>query len=325
MKERYNELDLMKGIAIILVFLYHSLQLGKTSLIGVNFITKVIFINAYYFLMPLFFVISGFLSNNGRNYTFKKYYIGKIKRLLIPYLFINIIDYIPRTLFPNLVNSPFGGIREILFYGTRISWFVYTLLIIFMIFPLIEKFILKRDKYYLFGLLLFVVNYVGITNEIKLFSLDTVTYYSLYFYIGYVIKPFYKKYIYNGKITSNKRFIILSIVFLSLFYKCMLINFFTKVIFVLMSILFYLNIMKRIDKNGFIYKELEFFGVNSLTFYLLDGFAAVVFRTVLLKIIPEHTFLCVSLLFLLKTISIYIVIKYIILKSKILCFLFGAK
>ena len=325
MKEIYKELDLMKGIAIILVFLYHSLQLGRSNFINLNDLTKIIFINAQYFMMPLFFIISGFLSNSGKKYSLEKYYIGKLKRLLVPYLFINFIDFIPRTLFPNLVNSKFGGIKEVLFYGTKITWFVYTLFIIFLVFPFIEKFIIKKDKYYLFGIFVLFINYLGFTEKIELFAINTVVYYFIYFYLGYIIRPFYKKNIYNGIFTSNKFFIILSVIFLGLFYKFLLVNFFTKILFVLMSILFYLNITKRIKENSEIYNLLKFFGVNSLTFYLFDGFAAVICRTIILKIIPiEKTFLCIGMLFISKTLLMFIAIKLLIVKSLILSFLLGA-
>lgn len=325
MKERYKELDLMKGIAILLVFLYHSLQVGKYSFIGLNDLTRVTFINAHYFMMPLFFIISGFLSNSGKEYSLKKYYISKLKRLLIPYLFINLIDFIPRTLFPNLVNSKFEGIKEALFYGTKITWFVYTLFIIFLIFPFVEKFIIKKDKYYVFGIFILFINYLGFTEEIELFAINKVVYYFIYFYLGYIIRPFYKKNIYNRIFTSNKFFMILSVVFLGFFYKFLLVNFFIKVLFVLMSILFYLNITKRIKENSEIYNLLKFFGVNSLTFYLFDGFAAVICRTIILKTIPiERTALCIILLFISKTLLMFIAIKFIVVKNSILSFLLGA-
>lgn len=325
MKERYRELDLMKGMAIILVFLFHSLQVGKYSFIGLNNLTKIIFINAHYFMMPLFFIISGFLSNSGKEYSLKKYYIGKLKRLGIPYLFINLVDFIPRTLFPNLVNSKFGGIKEVLFYGTKITWFLYTLFIIFLIFPFIEKFIIKKDKYYVFGIFILFINYLGFTEKIELFAINTVVYYFIYFYLGYIIRPFYKENIYNGIFTLNKFFVILSVIFLGLFYKFLLVNFFIKVSFVLMSILFYLNITKRIKENSKIYKLLKFFGINSLTFYLFDGFASVICRTIILKTIPiERTALCIVLLFISKTLLMFIAIRFIVVKSSILSFLLGA-
>lgn len=328
MKERYDELDLMKGIAIILVFLYHCFQLKTENVMSINLITKLIATNAIDFLMPLFFIISGFLSNTKKEYTFKNYYMGKIKRLSVPYLFINFIDYIPRTLFPNLVNSSFIGIKGILIYGTKITWFLYALLIIFIIFPWIDKFILRKKESngYFVVFLLILLNFFEIGKYQKIFAIDNVIYYSIYFYIGYITRPFYKEKIFNGIYTSKKIFLIISIVFLGLFYKFVFINLFTRIFFTLMAFLFYLNICKRLKPNTNIYKFIKFCGINSLIFYLLDGFVAVVYRNILWKLMPnENIFIIIIIFFLLKLFTISFGVKFIILKSKILCFLFGTK
>lgn len=320
MKERYRELDLMKGIGIMLVYLGHSFNFPNFKW------TKILFFlgnTVYSFHMPLFFFISGFFSNICKELYLKKFYKGKIKRLLIPYLFINLVDFIPRTLFPQLVNSEFGGVKEVLFYGTKISWFVYTLFIIFMIFPILDKYIFKKDKYYLFGLFLIIINYLKIFENIEIFSLNKVVVYLLYFYLGYIIKPFYKKKIKNG--SKNLTFFIISIVFLSFSYKYYYINYFSGVIFSILGILFVLNISLRIKENNIFYKFFNFLGINSLTFYLIEGFITVVYRVILLRIIPiEKSYLLVSIFFILRILTAYIIVKFIIVKSSILSFLLGA-
>ena len=322
MKERYKELDLMKGIGIILVYLGHSFNFP-------NFKWTKIFLflgsATYSFHMPLFFFISGLLSNTNKKIILEKFYKGKIKRLLIPYFFINLIDFIPRTLFPKLVNSKFGGIKEILFYGTKISWFVYTLFIIFMIFPFLDKYILKKDKYYLFGVLLIILNYLKIFENIKVFSFRTMIGYLLYFYLGYIIKPFYKEKIKKGIGSQNFTFFIISIVFLGFSYKYHYINYFSSVLFAILGTLFVLNLSLRIKVDTNIYKFLTFLGINSLTFYLIEGFITVVYRVILLRIISmEHSYLLVSIFFILRVLTAYIIVKFIIAKSSILSFLLGA-
>lgn len=322
MQERYKELDLIKGIGIILVYLGHSFNLKELDW---NIIYIYLYSTVYSFHMPLFFFISGFLSNTNKNINLEKFYKGKIKRLLVPYLFINLIDFIPRTLFPQLVNSKFGGIKEVVFYGTKISWFVYTLFIIFMFFPFLDKYILKKDKYYLFGLVLVIINYLKIFNNIKIFSLGTVVEYLLYFYIGYVIRPVYNEKIKNE--FSNKKIssLIISIVFLMFSYKYYHLNYFNNITFAILGALFVLNISLRIKENTNIYKFFKFLGINSLTFYLIEGFITVIYRVILLKIIPmKYNNLLVSTFFILRVLTAYIIIKFIIVKSSILSFLLGA-
>lgn len=322
MKERYKELDLMKGIGILLVYLGHSFNLNSLEW---NRIFEYLYGTIYSFHMPLFFFISGLLSNTNKEINLEKFYKGKIKRLLVPYLFINFIDFFPRTLFPQLVNSKFGGIKEILFYGTKISWFVYTLFIIFMIFPFLDKYILKKDKYYLFGLFLIILNYLKIFKTVEIFSLEEVVSYLLYFYIGYIIKPFYNERIKNGIGSQNLIFLIISIIFLSFSYKYYYLNYFNSIIFAALGILFVLNISLRIEEDINIYKFFKFLGINSLTFYLIEGFITVVYRVILLRIISiEHSYLLVSVFFILRVITAYVVVKLIVVKSSVLSFLLGA-
>lgn len=322
MKERYKELDLMKGIGILLVYLGHSFNFPNFKW------TKILFFLGnvvYSFHMPMFFFISGFLSNTDKELNLKKFYKGKIKRLLVPYLFINLVDFIPRTLFPKLVNSEFGGIKEVLFYGTKISWFVYTLFIIFMIFPFLDNYILKKDKYYLFGLFLIILNYLKIFKTVEIFSLEEVVSYLLYFYLGYIIKPFYNERIKNGIGSQNLIFLIISIIFLSFSYKYYYLNYFNSIILAALGILFVLNIALRIKENSVIYKFFNFLGINSLTFYLIEGFITVVYRIILLKIIPiEKSYLLVNTFFILRVLTAYIIVKFIVVKSSILSFLLGA-
>ena len=322
MQERNKELDIMKGIGIILVYLGHSFNLNGLEWNNLFlYLYKII----YSFHMPLFFLISGLLSNTKKEINFFKFYKGKLKRLLVPYLFINLVDFIPRTLFPQLVNSKFGGVKEIVFYGTKISWFVYTLFIIFMIFPFWDKYILKRDEYYLFGVFLLVINYLKIFENIEIFSFGIVCGYLLYFYIGYIIKPLYEEKIKNGIGSKNLTFFIISIIFLIFSYKNYYINYFNSIFFALLGILLTLNVSLRIKKNNISYKFLNFLGINSLTFYLIEGFITVIYRVILLKIIPiEYNNLLVSTFFILRVLTAYVIIKFIIVKSSILSFLLGA-
>ena len=322
-KEHYNEIDVLKGLGIIAVYLGHSFNLS-----GLNFNEVVIYIyrSMYSFHLPLFFLISGFLSNTGKEINLKKFYINKIKRLWIPYLFINFIDYFPRTLFPNLVNSEFEGIREVMFYGTKISWFIYTLFILFMIFPILEKYIFIKDKYYIFGIVILLLNIFKVGTDIKIFALGSVIYHLIYFYIGYIIKNIYRDKILNRKVVDNKIFLLISILYLAFSYKYFYLNLYTHIIFALIGSLFYFNISIRLNSGKKIYNFLKFCGNESLTLYLLEGFITVFYRVFLFKFISlEYSYLTISLFFILRVITGYLVIKYIIIKSSILSFLLGTR
>ena len=88
--------------------------------------------------MQLFFVISGFCWSC-RDYV--TYIRKKFARLVIPYIIFNMINVIPRQLLTSLVNhrTPMGeSLVKILLYGGEF-WFLYTLFMIFLLYPLIFR------------------------------------------------------------------------------------------------------------------------------------------------------------------------------------------
>lgn len=221
MKKNYLELTYLKGIAIILVILGHSFSftgfdfLDKEKYFGYYYIYKTI----YSFHMPLFFIVAGFLSN--KEYSIKKFYFSKIKRLLVPYIFINIIDYIPRHLFPEMVNNAQNSFIRIIFYSGVTTWFIYTLFLLLLIFPILEKYIFKKDKYYIFFISLIIINIIFSREieNIKIFTLGRIIFYLVYFYFGYILKHIYSKLINMVIFKSKKLNVLLIIYFLFFNYK----------------------------------------------------------------------------------------------------------
>lgn len=72
-KKRIEWIDYLGGFAMLLVFMQHA---------KVPLITRMILT----FHMPLFFYISGFLFIENKSFkkSFKKFFAGKVKRLLVP-------------------------------------------------------------------------------------------------------------------------------------------------------------------------------------------------------------------------------------------------
>lgn len=185
-KKWYPEIDILKGFATFLVVLGHSIIVFPINLHN-NIICDFIFRWLSSVHMPLFFLISGFCFSYHNNY--KKYIEKKIKRIAIPYFIFNIIDTVPRLIFPNLVNHT-SGIGEYakswLLYGGE-YWFLYVLFIILMIYPLINK-VLRNNTILqvLFVGIIFLLQFI-VTN-ISLFGISTVIYYLFYFSIGAILK-----------------------------------------------------------------------------------------------------------------------------------------
>ena len=81
-KERILWIDYTKSICIYLVVLGHTLIPQPMT----DFI--------YTFHMPLFFFLSGCLFSFEKNPTFEGFITKRFKRLMIPYLWINLITYL---------------------------------------------------------------------------------------------------------------------------------------------------------------------------------------------------------------------------------------
>lgn len=325
MKQYYRELTLMKGIGILFVLLGHSFSFTGFDLIEKNTFNLYVFKTIYSFHMPLFFIIAGFLSNNYKDNLNKKFYISKIKRLLLPYICINILDAIPRYFFQNLVNNKSNSIEKVIFYSGTASWFVYSLFILFLIFPIVEKYIIKKDKYYLLGITLFILNLFGVGSNIHLFTINELVYMSFYFYIGYLIKKNYQNYC-KFVLKNYNYLLVIVLLFFMIGYKYDTYNL-NKILYPFLGIISTFLLVLKIKENkkkliNFIY----FCGENSLTFYLLEVFCGAVYRVILIKIIPiDYNGLLIGSFFFLKLITLYIGIKYILTKNYLLSIIFGAK
>lgn len=120
--ERNRQLDMLRGLAILIVVFGHSLQANIDS--GYNSIWYLI----RAFQMPLLFAISGYTCK----YSFpcnntRKFMVGKVKRILIPYLawssihffFLCILRYEVFTVnsfIYNYIISPFWFLRHLMVY-----------------------------------------------------------------------------------------------------------------------------------------------------------------------------------------------------------------
>ena len=147
MKKNFVHIDILKGIAIILVVIGHfypqSFQLDSWTTVN-----KLI----YSFHMPLFMVISGYLFANSNFIinTSKSYFEfiqKKSVRLLFTYFSISLIIILSKLFAEIFFTLQYSiSIQTILFHvfvqpmggPTTFLWFIYTLWIIFLIFPLLK-------------------------------------------------------------------------------------------------------------------------------------------------------------------------------------------
>ena len=189
-KQRIGEVDILRGIAAILMILGHSFIVYPVDVSQIpwchwtgHFI--------YTFHMELFFVLAGavyYCSN------YKKFMEKKAKRILVPYVFFGIITLLLKAFGGSAINgveSTGEGIIKFLFHGGN-YWFLYVLFILFAIYPWIEKVCKKWEVEAAFAVFVLVVRQFNTVTSFL--SISTLLYYIPYFVAGKLI--FHK--IYSG-------------------------------------------------------------------------------------------------------------------------------
>lgn len=186
-KARYDEMDLLRAFAILMVLCYHSILVYPVNLQEITWCRN---LHAYLWAieMPVFFLISGFcFTYHG---TYVSYLWKKCKRILIPHVVFCALDILMRILPTGLVNQT-GDVgtllRELLLFGGT-DWFLWTLFLMFAFFPILHLLFQKG----MFGkqmVLLFVcVFYVFREFLPGLFLLSTVGQFLPFFFIGYMLR-----------------------------------------------------------------------------------------------------------------------------------------
>lgn len=126
MKKRNEQIDVVRGIAILLVILGHSFYSMEAPL------NKIILT----FHMPLFFFLSDLVAKTeGGRYRF---ILGKIKTILLPQILLGLISYVYYGLFTVVMKG--GNLAEVDFlYQFWRYWFLQTLFIVVIVFYFISQ------------------------------------------------------------------------------------------------------------------------------------------------------------------------------------------
>lgn len=127
--KRINYLDYIKGFTLILVILGH-----------IYIPTNPIKIWLCSFHVPLFFIVSGFLSNN-KNIDIKTTIIKKFKSLMIPYILFGLVFFIFKAKFNLAINLTIDNYILSLLTTSNLGalWFLPTLFIIEVIFSILNR------------------------------------------------------------------------------------------------------------------------------------------------------------------------------------------
>lgn len=173
-------LDALKGILIILVILGHVIQ-GAVQDYQHNDLFRFI----YSFHMPLFFLISGYLTYKG--YFDRKLVYKRFLQCIIPFLTWAFI-------LPLLENGTFDSSRtvKILFYPDNGLWFLWNLFFYSLIFNLSEHLSNNNRKQELVILAFFALCFVMMALFNTKFNCTQICWYLPFFTMGYYMRKYPK-------------------------------------------------------------------------------------------------------------------------------------
>lgn len=187
MKERNNTVDLLRGVAMMLVVLGHTLTgciAGAEDTLLFNFIWSV--------QMPLFFMISGYVTKYSRQVEGYRELGARLVKLTRAYLLPwGVWTFLIRGLL--LGEKAYFNLRYLLWHMDAGYWYLtslWTIAIIFTIVPfLVASLHEEKFKYcvflgigYGFGMILLLM--VGLLAGLSFWNIKLTLYYMLFYFLG---------------------------------------------------------------------------------------------------------------------------------------------
>jgi fucose 4-O-acetylase-like acetyltransferase len=199
---RNATLDAIKGIGIILVVIYHSMGKNNPAVFDLD---NGLFNMIACFFMQMFLIVSGYLAcDKLKEFSWVKRHTF---RWFIPIILFALLYWVVVKFAPSIIH--FRGYYDIAFstylsfilyigFGGMILWYLWTTILCYYAGWILEKVRSKiRVPFWLIVLLFFVV-----INAIpfNLFGLAQFKWYSIFFFIGYLIKYYKDSFVIrNGK------------------------------------------------------------------------------------------------------------------------------
>lgn len=314
-------MDILRGMAILMVLLYHSIIVFPIDLHEIQW-CKTLHTFLWTVQMPLFFLVSGFCYSFRGNYV--DYAGRKCRRILIPHIVFSALDILPR-----LIPNPFvheqmdawGAVVDFVLYGGS-DWFLWTLFVIAMVFPALEKLLCGSEKRRKTGVLIVTLLFLAKPYMTDLFLINMVCQYLWYFFLGYGLRRRAQSLLPVMKRRKNllPAFLWTIACFAGVlvcsgrgYYEPACIA--LELLCVLGSFVFFFGLAACC--KGRLASFLSLCGTWSLQMYLLDAYALVASRTLLVSILGIHApAVVIAGNFLIDTAAVLFVSRYILTKAK---------
>lgn len=310
MQQRYNYIDIIKGIGILSVIFVHT-----TDFHGILIYT-----------LPAFFIISGYLFHptDSKDEFFKSF-----NRILIPYFIFYTFISLSHAIFSddNLTTSLYKYFKYLILAGNflhgdfGVFWYINVLFLSLNAFNYLQsgKIRLPENKWIFIILILAIVSLQAININLP-WNLQTIPLALFYFYIGFIAR---KKYINHKLMVWSKKYGVISAILLLLLilipdifldikindYGIPIISLFLSIIAVLCLTI----ISIKLEEVKFLSKFLIYCGRASLFLMFIHQYIHFKLRIFISN--PMELFLCTVLLSLLS----YRVVQYSKLGKRLLC------
>ena len=186
-KIRYNEIDIYRGLAIILIILGHSFCEFPVN-IKDEFLNLQSFVAS--FNLSMFFWISGVLfSVKG---TWGLFFEKKLKRLMLPWVVFVLLSILLRSVAGAFTHSHLESIPQELWLAittAKYYWFIYALFLMMLLTRLIKN---KMVLAILGGALL-ILSILDLKPSWNALLIKRMLYFYPWFLLGFLIKNFYSK------------------------------------------------------------------------------------------------------------------------------------
>jgi fucose 4-O-acetylase-like acetyltransferase len=322
-KKFYEEINIARGIGIILVIFGHSFPDAQLGTYNNSFLYKYIFQTIYSFHMALFFMMSGFVSYKLINITLKEEKIKVIKskflRLMLPYLIISIPSLILKFVFSDLAYNSFDFNNSVInvFEGINPNgglWFLYALFIVSIIAIFTNKQTFKIVT------ISFLIFYFVFSHKIELFTLGQICEKGVFYFFGIVIHDYYEK---IKPFLKNKYLILCSMILLfGGNYLTMAYSLELKILkFAITIVGIYLVISLSnyiITIRSKVRRILNILGDYSYDIYLISYFIQVPIRVILFTKLKINYDIVVAMMLISGILTPIIISKFIVKKINIL-------
>lgn len=192
---RDYSIDIAKGIAILFVYLGHSIIYHPIELANMYEWCHILERFIASFNMPLFFIISGYLFSLSKKNTVQTCK-DKFKRLVIPYLFTMLIVVTSKMILPaEMSYSSSAGMLFAMLKTWLVSggdrWFVYVLFLVFLVAAPLRKCLSNKRIAGCMIVILVAVYFLRLLPTV--FLLNDVGKFLIYFIVGYQLHNSYGK------------------------------------------------------------------------------------------------------------------------------------